>query len=129
MIEAQNLSKHYKDKLAVDDLSFTVAPGKVTGFLGPNGAGKSTTMRLLLGLDRPDAGSASICGKPYRDLVLPMRVAGALLEAQAVHKGRSAYNHLLCLAQETGRRFFSWHGPAARNRRCAARQPEGAASR
>lgn len=102
MIEAQNLSKHYKDKLAVDDLSFTVAPGKVTGFLGPNGAGKSTTMRLLLGLDRPDAGSASICGKPYRDLVLPMRVVGALLEAQAVHKGRSAYNHLLCLAQSQG---------------------------
>ena len=102
MIEAKNLSKHYKDKLAVDDLSFTVAPGKVTGFLGPNGAGKSTTMRLLLGLDRPDTGSASICGKPYRDLVLPMRVAGALLEAQAVHKGRSAYNHLLCLAQTQG---------------------------
>jgi ABC-2 type transport system ATP-binding protein len=86
----------------VDDLSFTVAPGKVTGFLGPNGAGKSTTMRLLLGLDRPDAGSARICGKPYRDLALPMRVAGALLEAQAVHKGRSAYNHLLCLAQSQG---------------------------
>jgi ABC-2 type transport system ATP-binding protein len=102
MIEARNLTKRYGDKLAVDDLSFSVAPGTVTGFLGPNGAGKSTTMRLLLGLDRPDGGRAVIDGRPYQDLPTPLRVAGALLEAQAVHKGRSAYNHLLCLAQTQG---------------------------
>jgi ABC-2 type transport system ATP-binding protein len=102
MIEARNLTKRYGDKLAVDDLSFSVAPGTVTGFLGPNGAGKSTTMRLLLGLDRPDRGRAVINGKPYQDLPAPLRVVGALLEAQAVHKGRSAYNHLLCLAQTQG---------------------------
>jgi ABC-2 type transport system ATP-binding protein len=102
MIEARNLTKRYGDKLAVDDLSFSVAPGTVTGFLGPNGAGKSTTMRLLLGLDRPNRGRAVINGKPYQDLPAPLRVVGALLEAQAVHKGRSAYNHLLCLAQTQG---------------------------
>jgi ABC-2 type transport system ATP-binding protein len=102
MIEARNLTKRYGDKLAVDDLSFSVAPGTVTGFLGPNGAGKSTTMRLLLGLDRPNRGWAVINGKPYRDLPAPLRAVGALLEAQAVHKGRSAYNHLLCLAQTQG---------------------------
>jgi ABC-2 type transport system ATP-binding protein len=102
MIEARELSKRYGDKLAVDGLTFTVEPGKVTGFLGPNGAGKSTTMRLLLGLDRPDAGQASICGAAYRDLAVPLRTVGALLEARATHKGRSAYNHLLCLAQTQG---------------------------
>jgi ABC-2 type transport system ATP-binding protein len=102
MIEARHLSKRYGPKLAVDDLSFTVRPGKVTGFLGPNGAGKSTTMRLLLSLDRPDAGQASICGRPYADLPYPLRTVGSLLEAQAVHRGRSAYNHLLCLAQTQG---------------------------
>ncbi len=102
MIEARNLTKRYGDKLAVDDLSFSVAPGTVTGFLGPNGAGKSTTMRLLLGLDRPNRGRAVINGKPYQDLPAPLRTVGALLEAQAVHKGRSAYNHLLCLAQTQG---------------------------
>ncbi len=102
MIEARNLTKRYGDKLAVDDLSFSVAPGTVTGFLGPNGAGKSTTMRLLLGLDRPNRGRAVINGKPYQDLPAPLRAVGALLEAQAVHKGRSAYNHLLCLAQTQG---------------------------
>ncbi|HEX4656246.1 MAG TPA: ATP-binding cassette domain-containing protein, partial [Streptosporangiaceae bacterium] len=102
MIEARNLTKRYGDKLAVDDLSFSVAPGTVTGFLGPNGAGKSTTMRLLLGLDRPNSGRAVIDGKPYQDLPAPLRAVGALLEAQAVHKGRSAYNHLLCLAQAQG---------------------------
>ncbi|MDQ1463858.1 MAG: type transport system ATP-binding protein, partial [Actinomycetota bacterium] len=102
MIEARDLSKHYGDKVAVDHLSFTVQPGKVTGFLGPNGAGKSTTMRLLLGLDRPDTGTATINGHPYRDLVEPLRTAGALLEAKAVHSGRSAYNHLLILAQTQG---------------------------
>ena len=102
MIEARDLSKHYGGKRAVDHLSFTVPPGKVTGFLGPNGAGKSTTMRLLLGLDRADTGSATIDGKPYRDLAEPLRVVGALLEARAVHTGRSAYNHLLILAQTQG---------------------------
>jgi ABC-2 type transport system ATP-binding protein len=99
MIEARELTKHYGDKLAVDHLSFTVEPGLVTGFLGPNGAGKSTTMRLILGLDRPNKGTATIHGKPYRDLGQPLRTVGALLEARAVHTGRSAYNHLLVLAQ------------------------------
>src|SRR5476649_914658 len=102
MIEARDLSKRYGDKLAVDHLSFTVQPGTVTGFLGPNGAGKSTTMRLLLGLDRPDTGSATIDGRHYRDLAEPLRVVGALLEARAVHSGRSAYNNLLVLAQSQG---------------------------
>jgi ABC-2 type transport system ATP-binding protein len=102
MIEAKNLTKRYGEKIAVRDLSFTVQPGKVTGFLGPNGAGKSTTMRLLLGLDRPDAGSATIAGTPYQDLARPLHTVGALLEARAVHSGRSAYNHLLCLAQTQG---------------------------
>jgi ABC-2 type transport system ATP-binding protein len=99
MIEAKELTKRYGDKLAVDHLSFVVAPGKVTGFLGPNGAGKSTTMRLLLGLDRPNEGSATIFGKPYRQLEQPLRTVGALLEAKALHTGRTAYNHLLVLAQ------------------------------
>jgi ABC-2 type transport system ATP-binding protein len=102
MIEARHLSKRYGSRLAVDNLSFTVEPGKVTGFLGPNGAGKSTTMRLLLGLDRPGRGQARIGGRPYRDLRFPLRIAGALLEAQAVHPGRSARNHLRCLAQTHG---------------------------
>ncbi|MFD4264097.1 ABC transporter ATP-binding protein [Streptomyces sp. NPDC058534] len=102
MIEAKNLTKRYGDKTAVNDLSFTVEPGRVTGFLGPNGAGKSTTMRLLLGLDRPDAGEATVNGVPYRELGRPLRVVGALLEARAVHTGRSARDHLLCLAQTQG---------------------------
>jgi ABC-2 type transport system ATP-binding protein len=102
MIEARNLSKRYGKKLAVDGLSFTVAPGRVTGFLGPNGAGKSTTMRLLLGLDRADSGSSTIAGRSYHDTPLPLRTVGALLEAKAVHTGRSAYDHLLCLAQTQG---------------------------
>jgi len=102
VIEARHLSKRYGSRLAVDDLSFTVEPGKVTGFLGPNGAGKSTTMRLLLGLDRPDRGQARIGGRPYRDLRFPLRAAGALLEAQAAHPGRSARNHLRCLAHTHG---------------------------
>jgi ABC-2 type transport system ATP-binding protein len=99
LIEARELTKHYGDKLAVDHLSFDVPPGQVTGFLGPNGSGKSTTMRLILGLDRPDFGSAAVFGKPYRQLAQPLRTVGALLEARAVHTGRSAYNHLLVLAQ------------------------------
>lgn len=99
MIEARNLSKHYGRTTAVDDLSFDVSPGRVTGFLGPNGAGKTTTMRLILGLDRPDSGSVRINGRLYRDLPAPLREVGALLDAKAVHGGRKAYNHLLLLAQ------------------------------
>src|SRR6266702_6146848 len=98
MIEAQDLTKIYGGKAAVDHLSFTVEPGRVTGFLGPNGAGKSTTMRLILGLDRPQAGTATIDGKRYDQLARPLAAVGALLEAKSMHTGRSAYNHLLFLA-------------------------------
>ena len=99
MIEARGLTKRYGDTLAVDNLTFTVEPGRITGFLGPNGAGKTTTMRLILGLDRPTGGSVTVNGKPFPHLAWPMREVGALLDAKAVHGGRSAYNHLLCLAQ------------------------------
>jgi ABC-2 type transport system ATP-binding protein len=99
MIEAQALSKHYGDTIAVDDLSFTVQPGLVTGFLGPNGAGKSTTMRLILGLDRATSGSVTVNGSPYAAHRRPLTEVGALLEAKAIHGGRSAYNHLLAIAQ------------------------------
>ena len=99
MIEVTGLTKRYGEVTAVSSLSFEVMPGKVTGFLGPNGAGKTTTMRLILGLDYPDAGTATIGGQPYARLAYPMREVGALLDARAVHGGRSAYNHLLCLAQ------------------------------
>jgi ABC-2 type transport system ATP-binding protein len=99
MIEAIGLSKRFGDRLAVDGLSFVVEPGQVTGFLGPNGAGKSTTMRMILGLDRPTAGSVTVNGKPFAQLDNPMREVGALLDAKAIHGGRTAYNHLLCLAQ------------------------------
>src|SRR5947199_4937137 len=99
MIEAVGLSKRYGDTLAVDDLSFTVPPGQVTGFLGPNGAGKSTTMRMILGLDAPTSGSVTVNGHPYTKTVAPMREVGALIDAKAIHGGRSAYNHLLALAQ------------------------------
>jgi ABC-2 type transport system ATP-binding protein len=102
MIEARGLTKRYGDKLAVDDLSFTVQPGIVTGFLGPNGAGKSTTMRMILGLDAPSAGTATIGGRRYADQPAPLREVGALLEARAIHTGRSARNHLLALAATTG---------------------------
>jgi ABC-2 type transport system ATP-binding protein len=99
MIEARGLTKRYGDKVAVDHLSFTVEPGRITGFLGPNGAGKTTTMRLILGLDYPTEGQVTVHGKEFRRLANPMREVGALLDAKAVHGGRSAYNHLLCLAQ------------------------------
>ncbi len=99
MIEVRGLSKRYGEKIAVNNLSFNVTPGKVTGFLGPNGAGKTTTMRLILGLDYPNAGSVSIAGQHYASLAYPMREVGALIDAKAVHGGRSAYNHLLCLAE------------------------------
>jgi ABC-2 type transport system ATP-binding protein len=99
MIEARGLTKRYGGTLAVDNLSFTVEPGKITGFLGPNGAGKTSTMRLILGLDRPTAGIVTINGKPFGRLAGPMGQVGALLDAKALHGGRSAYHHLLCLAQ------------------------------
>src|SRR5271165_4207170 len=102
MIEARELTKSFGGKVAVDHLAFTVAPGRVTGFLGPNGAGKSTTMRLILGLDRADSGSATINGRPYAELPSPLRTVGALLEAKSVHGGRSARNPLLFLAQTQG---------------------------
>jgi ABC-2 type transport system ATP-binding protein len=102
MIEARGLTKDYGAKRAVDDLSFTVQPGVVTGFLGPNGAGKSTTMRLILGLDALTAGEVSVNGKRYREFRAPLHEVGALLEARSVHTGRSAYHHLLALAQTHG---------------------------
>jgi ABC-2 type transport system ATP-binding protein len=102
LIEARELTKRYGDKVAVDHLSFTVIPGRVTGFLGPNGAGKSTTMRLILGLDRPESGTATIGGVAYARLNRPLQTVGALLEARSVHTGRSARNTLLYLAQSQG---------------------------
>jgi ABC-2 type transport system ATP-binding protein len=99
MIEADSLTKRYGDTTAVDGLSFQVEPGKITGFLGPNGAGKTTTMRMILGLDRPTAGTVTVNGRPFRQAAYPMREVGALLDARAVHGGRSAYSHLRCLAQ------------------------------
>jgi ABC-2 type transport system ATP-binding protein len=102
LIEARELTKRFGDKTAVNHLTFTVEPGRVTGFLGPNGAGKSTTMRLICGLDRANDGTATIGGRAYRDLKQPLRTVGALLEARAVHPGRSARNHLLFLAQTQG---------------------------
>ena len=102
MIEVRDLTKRYGEKLAVDHLSFTVEAGRVTGFLGPNGAGKSTTMRLILGLDYPESGTATINGRAYHDLANPLTTVGALLEAKSVHPGRSARNHLLFLAQSQG---------------------------
>ena len=102
MIEVRNLTKRYGSTLAVDNLSFDVHPGRVTGFLGPNGAGKTTTMRSMLGLDRPDGGSVKVDGRSYVDLPAPLREVGALLDAKALHGGRRAYFHLLCLAQSNG---------------------------
>jgi len=102
MLELQNLTKRYGDKAAVDDLTFTVRPGIVTGFLGPNGAGKSTTMRMILGLDAPTSGSVRVNGRQYRDSPAPLHEVGALLEARAIHPGRSAENHLRAMAATTG---------------------------
>jgi len=102
MIEVQELTKRYGETVAVDGLSFVVKPGQVTGFLGPNGAGKSTTMRVIVGLDRPTGGAVTVNGRSYRDHPAPLRQVGALLEAKSVHKGRSARNHLLALAQTHG---------------------------
>ncbi len=102
MIEARELTKRYGDKTAVDGLSFVVRPGVVTGFLGPNGAGKSTTMRMILGLDAPTSGSVTVNGKPFAAHRRPLHEVGALLEARAIHTGRSARNHLLAMAATTG---------------------------
>jgi ABC-2 type transport system ATP-binding protein len=102
MIEAQGLVKRYGSTMAVNDLSFSIRPGMVTGFLGPNGAGKTTTMRMILGLDAPTQGSVTVGGRRYRDLPAPMREVGALLDAKALHGGRRARDHLLCLARSNG---------------------------
>jgi ABC-2 type transport system ATP-binding protein len=102
MIDVQHVTKRYGDRVAVDDLSFQVKPGIVTGFLGPNGAGKSTTMRVILGLDTPTSGRSTVNGKAYRDLSAPLHEIGAMLEARAVHTGRSAYRHLLAMAHTHG---------------------------
>ncbi len=99
MIEAEGLTKHYGEKVAVEDLSFTVRPGVVTGFLGPNGSGKSTTMRLIMGLDAPNRGQVRVNGQRFSDFAWPLREVGALLEARAIHPGRTARAHLLMLAQ------------------------------
>jgi ABC-2 type transport system ATP-binding protein len=102
MIDVDHVTKRYGDRTAVDDLTFQVKPGIVTGFLGPNGAGKSTTMRVILGLDAATSGRSTVNGKSYRDLPAPLHEIGAMLEARAVHTGRSAYNHLLAMAQTHG---------------------------
>ncbi len=98
MIEAHELTKRYGEKTAVDDISFTIAPGSVTGFLGPNGAGKSTTMRMVMGLDHPTSGTVTVNGKPYAKHRTPLREVGALLDAKAVHTGRSARSHVRTMA-------------------------------
>jgi ABC-2 type transport system ATP-binding protein len=102
MIEAHGLTKRYGERAAVTDLTFTVRPGVVTGFLGPNGAGKSTTMRMILGLDAPTSGSVTVNGRHYAEHRAPLHEVGAMLEARAIHTGRTAYNHLLALAATTG---------------------------
>ncbi|MEV5575198.1 ATP-binding cassette domain-containing protein [Spirillospora sp. NPDC052269] len=104
MIKVDRLTKRYGDKVAVEDLTFTVKPGVVTGLLGPNGAGKTTTMRMILGIDTPTSGEATVKGGPYARLPRPMRTLGALLDARAVHPGRTARGHLLCLAASNGLR-------------------------
>ncbi len=102
MIVAEQLTKRYGDKVAVDGISFTIPPGKVTGFLGPNGAGKSTTMRMIVGLDRPTAGTVTVNGSPYRTMRAPLTEVGVLLDAKAVHTGRSARDHLRAIAATHG---------------------------
>ncbi|EJN83576.1 ABC transporter ATP-binding protein, partial [Actinomyces naeslundii] len=102
MIEAVNLTKRYGHKTAVDNISFTVKPGTVTGFLGPNGAGKSTTMRMIMGLDKPTSGTVTVNGHPYRELSAPLCEVGALLDAKGLHGSRSARSHLRQLAASNG---------------------------
>ena len=119
MIEVERLSKHFGPVTAVDDLSFTVRPGRVTGFLGPNGAGKSTTMRVILGLDAPTSGRALVGGRRYDELIRPLREVGSLLDATALHPGRSGWAHLRSVAQANG------IGQAARHRRTPADRARG----
>jgi ABC-2 type transport system ATP-binding protein len=102
MITAHALTKRYKNKVAVDAIDFTVRPGRVTGFLGPNGAGKSTTMRMIVGLDKPSAGTVEVNGRPYAQHDAPLREVGVLLDAKAAHKGRTAYKHLRAIAATHG---------------------------
>src|SRR3954454_13113449 len=102
VIEVEHISKRYGDTLAVDDLTFQVRPGRVTGFLGPNGAGKSTTMRMIVGLDAPSSRPAAVNERQYRELAAPLCEVGTMLEARAIHTGRSAYHHLLAMAQTHG---------------------------
>src|SRR6185503_12138654 len=102
VIEVRNLTKRFGDVVAVDDVSFDVVPGSVTGFLGPNGSGKSTTMRMIMGLDWPTSGRVTVNGRPYGEHRRPLFEVGALLDANAIHGGRTAYNHLLALAQSNG---------------------------
>jgi ABC-2 type transport system ATP-binding protein len=102
MIEVHEATKRYGEKVAVDGLTFTVRPGTITGFLGPNGAGKSTTMRMIVGLDAPTSGTATVNGRSYLDFQAPLREVGAMLEARAIHTGRSGYNHLRALALTHG---------------------------
>jgi ABC-2 type transport system ATP-binding protein len=99
VIEIDGLTKEYRSRVAVDDLTVTIEPGRVTGFLGPNGSGKTTTMRCILGLTRPTTGTATVLGRPYRELARPMRRVGALIDPRARHAGRTAHAHLLALAQ------------------------------
>jgi ABC-2 type transport system ATP-binding protein len=133
VIHAQGLRKRYGDVVAVDDLTFDIKPGIVTGFLGPNGSGKSTTMRMIVGLDAPTSGSVSVNGMRYAGHSAPIHEVGALLEAKAIHPGRTARNHLLAIAATTGipasrvdevplRRCFethqgllTWNGPTSRH--------------
>ena len=133
MIEVENLSKRYGEKLAVDGLDFVVQPGVVTGFLGPNGAGKSTTMRMIAGLDEPTAGRVRVNGRDYRAAPAPMAELGILLEARAVHTSRSALHHLLALAQTNGnisraaeRLGLTRHGLKKKMVRLGLRAPAGA---
>lgn len=102
MIDVRGITKRYGDKVALDDVTFAVQPGIVTGFVGPNGAGKSTLMRLIIGLDAPSAGSVSVNGRAYRDHAAPLHEVGAMLEARAIHPGRSAFGHLLAMAHTHG---------------------------
>lgn len=106
MITLQGLTKRYGDQTAVGNLSLTIGAGRVTGFLGPNGAGKSTTMRMIMGLDRPTSGRALVGGRPYAELAYPLREIGALLDAKAVHPGRSARAHLRARARTNGANYF-----------------------
>ncbi len=130
MIEVSELRKRFGPALALDGMTFTAVPGRVTGFAGPNGAGKSTTMRVILGLDRPDSGTALVEGRPYRSLEYPLRHAGSLLDAGALQPSRTARNHLRWLARSQGlpvRRADEVLGPGAAPR-CTSRWSRRVAS-